>query len=141
MPTPAEIKQALDFLAFFENELGKLRPGSNGNSLGFCPFHKDRVPSFSVNLENGLWHCFGCGAAGDVFDFAQRKWNCDFPTALRELARLAGLDPDEETRQREKEGLTLEQFAAAKNLPVDFLIQHGVKQARGKDERPYVVFA
>jgi hypothetical protein len=66
------------------------------------------------------------------------KWNLPFRETLRELAYFAGLDPDAEDRRGE--GLTLEQFAAAKKLPVDFLAQHGVKQARGKDGRPYIVF-
>jgi hypothetical protein len=138
--TAEEIKERLNFEAFYRRELGELKPGANGDALVLCPFHTEQTASLSVNLNNGLWNCFGCGASGDVIDFYQRSHGVDFKTALRELAYFAGLDPDEETRQREKEGLTLEAFAEAKRLPIDFLQEHGVKEARGKDGRPYVVF-
>ena len=42
---------------------------------GLCPFHAEKTPSFSVNEEKGLFHCFGCGVSGDVFDFVNAdRW-------------------------------------------------------------------
>jgi hypothetical protein len=76
-----------------------------------------------------------------VFTFFQKRHGCDFPTALQELARFAGLGQEEPRPGVEGHGLTLEQFAAAKRLPVDFLRECGVKDAQGKDGKPYVVFA
>jgi DNA primase len=115
--------------------LGELKHGTNGNAMGLCPLHQDTEPSFSVDLSTGLFHCFGCGASGDVIAFYQKRHGVDFKTALRELAYFAGLDPDAEDRRREA-GLTLEAFAQAKQLPIEFLREHGVKQARGKMDGP-----
>jgi hypothetical protein len=135
--TAEAVKEGLDFEAFYRQELGELKPGSNGNAKTTCPFHSDKEPSLSVNLTNGCFHCFGCGAEGDVIDFAMKKWGFDFKEALAELAQFAGLDPDVEDRRGENEGLSLEAFATAKKLPLEFLARHGVKQAKGK--RPYLV--
>jgi hypothetical protein len=55
---------------------------------GLCPFHEDRVHSFAVNQEKNYWHCFaGCGG-GSIIDFWMKRQGCDFPTAVRELAKL-----------------------------------------------------
>lgn len=51
--------------------------------IGCCPFHADRTPSFSVSDEKGLFHCFGCGAGGDVFDFVMRRDQLSFSEAVR----------------------------------------------------------
>jgi hypothetical protein len=56
--------------------------------IGRCPFHADQTPSFSVNEEKGLFHCFGCGESGDVFSFIMKLDGVSFPEAC---ARL-GLD-------------------------------------------------
>jgi CHC2 zinc finger len=53
--------------------------------VGLCPFHAERTPSFSVNLEKQLFHCFGCGEGGSVFDFVMEMENCDFKTAVKNL--------------------------------------------------------
>jgi putative DNA primase/helicase len=59
--------------ATFERCLGQqLRPNRNSQALARCPFHKDRLPSLSINVALGLWHCFaGCGG-GTVRDFEKR---------------------------------------------------------------------
>ena len=57
------------------------------NSMAICPFHDDHHPSLSVNINNGLFNCFACGAKGDVLTFYQRIKNIDFKTALTELDR------------------------------------------------------
>lgn len=58
------------------------------NGRGFCPFHEDKVHSFAVNTDGNYWHCFsGCGG-GSIIDFWMKWQNCDFTTAVRELARL-----------------------------------------------------
>ena len=48
-----------------------------------CPFHSEKTPSFSVHREKQVFHCFGCGAGGDVFEFVKRIENVSFPEALR----------------------------------------------------------
>lgn len=57
--------------------------------LGRCPFHNDKTPSFSVNPDKGVFHCFGCGESGDVFDFIMRLDGLSFPEAKRAWAKRA----------------------------------------------------
>ena len=61
--------------------------------VGPCPFHDDTHPSLSVNPDKGVFHCFGCGAAGDSLAFVMRKTGLRFPEALDEATRLLGLPP------------------------------------------------
>ena len=57
-----------------------------------CPFHEEKTPSFTVTPSRGLYHCFGCGAAGDVIGFVTKHDKLSFGSALDTLARRAGLD-------------------------------------------------
>lgn len=66
--------------------------------FGLCPFHAERRASFGVSREAGLFHCFGCGAGGDVIRFVERTQHVSFPEAVRRLARRAGLPIDEDGR-------------------------------------------
>jgi DNA primase len=54
--------------------------------VGLCPFHTEKTPSFTVDEEKQLYHCFGCGAGGDVFSLVMEKESLTFPEALRNLA-------------------------------------------------------
>ncbi|MBW6509419.1 MAG: DNA primase [Desulfuromonadales bacterium] len=68
---------------------------SGRNRLGLCPFHAEKSPSFSVNAERQFYHCFGCGAGGDVFSFLMHSEGLSFPDAVRRLAGQAGIDLEE----------------------------------------------
>ncbi len=54
--------------------------------VGLCPFHTEKTPSFTVDEDKQLYHCFGCGAGGDIFSLVMEKENLNFPEALRHLA-------------------------------------------------------
>ena len=54
--------------------------------IGLCPFHSEKDPSFTVDDEKQLFHCFGCGMGGDIFTLVMEKENLSFPEALRFLA-------------------------------------------------------
>jgi DNA primase len=57
---------------------------------GLCPFHSERTPSFHVAPGDNFFHCFGCGASGDLYDFLQRIEGLDFPESVEALARRVG---------------------------------------------------
>jgi len=57
-----------------------------------CPFHHEKTPSFHLDDNKGLWHCFGCGEGGNVFTFIQKIKGCDFPKAVDELCEIFGID-------------------------------------------------
>ena len=78
--------------------------------VGLCPFHKEKSPSFAVVEDKGFFHCFGCGAHGDVIGFLMRTENLSFPEAVERLAGLAGLQMPVQTpveRERAKRAATL----------------------------------
>lgn len=63
-----------------------LKPSGTGTFVGLCPFHDEKTPSFSVRPSLGVWHCFGCGAGGDVFKYVEQKESIDFREAVEFLA-------------------------------------------------------
>lgn len=84
------ILQRLNIASIYINSLEKLKvTGDNG--LALCPFHDDKNPSFSVNMLNGYYNCFACGAKGDLFRYYMKLHNCSFVTCLNKLAEIAGL--------------------------------------------------
>jgi hypothetical protein len=86
-----EIKQRND-IAEVAMEHG-IELKKRGRTLfGLCPFHEEKTPSFTVNRELGLFHCFGCGVGGDVIGFVVRFHGVTFREAMRRLAVRAGVE-------------------------------------------------
>ena len=59
-----------------------------------CPFHDEKTPSFTVNDQKGFYHCFGCGAHGDVIRWMTDQRGLPFMEAVKELAAAAGMDSE-----------------------------------------------
>ncbi|MBH3458807.1 MULTISPECIES: DNA primase [Pseudomonas] len=73
------------------------------NHSACCPFHKEKTPSFTVSPDKQFYYCFGCGAGGNALGFIMDHDNLDFPQAVEELARAAGMEvPREEGRRGQK---------------------------------------
>jgi DNA primase len=71
----------------------RVRLQRKGRSLlGLCPFHKERTPSFNVNVERGFYHCFGCGASGDAIRFLRELDGLSFVEAVRAIAEAQGIE-------------------------------------------------
>ena len=68
-----------------------LKPSGSGRLVGLCPFHEEKTPSFSVNTQNNFYHCFGCGASGDVCKFIMETEGMDFYDAVHRLADMQGV--------------------------------------------------
>src|SRR5512139_2794036 len=90
---------------------------SGRNYLGLCPFHGEKTPSFTVNPERQIFHCFGCGEGGNVIGFIMKRESMSFPEAVRFLAARRGIAlPERGTVRPEEKGLKerlLEANAAA----------------------------
>ena len=91
------ILKDLSFKAYYASELSSLRIRGN-KGMALCPFHEDKNPSLSIDMETGVFHCFGCDGSGDVFDFHMRVHGLPFADALKDLARFAGNDRPPERR-------------------------------------------
>lgn len=83
-----QLKSQTDIAAVIESFLPLKRSG-NGRYLGVCPFHDDRSPSMNVNPSLGIYKCFACGAAGDVFKFVQEHEKMDFKGAVEWVANFS----------------------------------------------------
>ncbi len=81
------VRAASDIVDVIGGYLPLKRAGANFVAL--CPFHKEKTPSFNVNPQRQIFHCFGCHKGGDVFTFVQEYESIDFPEALRRLADRA----------------------------------------------------
>ncbi len=68
------------------------------NYTACCPFHKEKTPSFSVSPDKQFYYCFGCGAGGNALGFIMDHDNLDFPQAIEELAKAAGMEIPREER-------------------------------------------
>lgn len=77
------------------------KAGKNYSAL--CPFHKEKTPSFSVSPDKQFYYCFGCGAGGNALGFVMDHDQLDFPQAVEELAKRAGMEvPHEESGRKHK---------------------------------------
>ena len=103
-----EIRQRLSLASAVSRRVKLQRRGRE--FTGLCPFHKEKTPSFSVVEDKGFYHCFGCGAHGDVISFTMQTSNLSFPEAVEQLAKEAGLEvprASPEERQRAQRQATL----------------------------------
>lgn len=84
------VREAVDLVALVGEKVALRRAGRSWK--GLCPFHAERTPSFTVNPDRQVWHCFGCGKGGDLFAWVTETEKVAFPEALRMLAERAGIE-------------------------------------------------
>ncbi|MEZ5078208.1 MAG: DNA primase [Solirubrobacterales bacterium] len=113
------VKQTADIVEVISAHTDLRRQGVR--MVGLCPFHEERTPSFSVDPQENLYHCFGCGVGGDVIKFVEEKEELGFAEAVELLAERYGIelereqeDPRAEARRQRRRRLEqlLERTAA-----------------------------
>ena len=132
-----QIRAASDIVDIIGGYLPLKRAG--GNFVALCPFHKEKTPSFNVNPQRQIYHCFGCHAGGDVFKFLQEYEHLEFIEVVKRLAERANIvlefdqSPKADRARRQKDLLLKvhEQLAAR---------WHGVllNEAQGEPGRRYL---
>ena len=85
-----EVRNATSIVDVISNYVNLKRTGRTFK--GLCPFHAEKTPSFTVNQERQIFHCFGCGQGGNVFRFIMLQKGVSFPEAVSELAERNGID-------------------------------------------------
>ncbi|MFQ5651014.1 MAG: DNA primase [bacterium] len=95
-----EVREATDILELVSGYVTLKKKGQN--HFGLCPFHNEKTPSFSVNTDKQIFHCFGCGAGGNAFTFLMRYEGTSFPDVVKFLAQRAGIELEFELRQTDE---------------------------------------
>jgi DNA primase len=135
MPTPDEIalvRERADIIAIVSRYVSVRKAGKNFVAL--CPFHPDKHPSMTVSAEKNLFHCFACGAGGDIFKFLMKIENLSFPEAVEKIAAEAGIKLSKSERRERS------QFDAYKELN-ERVCQHfqkNLQSASGKKTLDYL---
>jgi len=113
----ARVRAATDIVALISEHAALKKQGTRW--VGLCPFHQEKTPSFSVNAEMGVFHCFGCQRSGDAITFVREIEHVDFVEAVRRLAERCGVTITEDpsaTADRQRRAPLHEAMAKA----VDF---------------------
>ncbi|MDD5085843.1 MAG: DNA primase [Candidatus Omnitrophica bacterium] len=96
-----KVQSLNDIVEIISSYIPLKRAGRSFKAL--CPFHKEKTPSFIVNPDKQIFHCFGCNAGGDVFTFLMKHENMTFPEALRNLAERVNFKlPEQSSRSKEE---------------------------------------
>ncbi|HEY5996605.1 MAG TPA: DNA primase [Candidatus Deferrimicrobiaceae bacterium] len=85
----SRVRDSVDIVDLVSGYVSLRKTGKNW--VGLCPFHSEKTPSFSVNADKQIFHCFGCGAGGDAFKFLELQEGLNFPEAVRKLAERSGI--------------------------------------------------
>ena len=132
------IKNSADIVEIISESVVLKKAGKN--HLGLCPFHAEKIPSFTVNSEKQIFYCFGCGEGGNIFSFLMKKEGLSFPEAAERLARRCGIEiptkrmsPEQKKRMNERENL----FAINRQA-MDFFQRSLFDSAAGKNAMEYL---
>ncbi len=114
---------------------------SGQNFTGLCPFHSEKTPSFAVHPVKQIFHCFGCGQGGDVFQFVMEMEKCAFPEAVRTVAEKCGIPipakrerTPEEKRENQQRAVLVEMHREAQA----FFVKQLEGTLEGKAARAYL---
>jgi hypothetical protein len=128
----SQVKARVDIVAVIGRSVHLERAGDRYKAL--CPFHNDqKTPNFYVSERLCRFKCFACPASGDVIDFIMKTENRDFMDVLRDLAKQTGVTlptVSPVTLLHGRGGLTLEELASVKKLPLSFLQALGCRNTR-----------
>ncbi len=128
-----QIKSKIDIVELIQEYIPLKKAGVNYKAL--CPFHSEKTPSFFVSQDKQIWHCFGCGKGGGIFDFVMEIEGIEFGDALRLLAKKAGV-----TLKRQDKALQTKRarLIAILNLASKYYHQALKESKAGKTARDYL---
>lgn len=116
----------VDIVDFIDGRV-PLRKKSSNNYFACCPFHNEKSASFSVSQNKQFYYCFGCGAHGNAIDFLMQFDRLSFPEAVEALARHAGVEVPQESRQNDKPAVPNTAYTLLDNISKHY--QQALKQS------------
>lgn len=131
-----QVRQSNDVVDVIGSCLPLKRKGAGFWAL--CPFHKEKTPSFHVNQQKQIWHCFGCGAGGNVFTFLMKYEGLDFISAVRRLAERAGIPLEFERAEGEPSRDQKEQLLKLHEQVAEFFHRNLIKEPASRIAREYL---
>ncbi len=132
-----EVRSRSDIVDVVSGYVKLQRRGSS--YLGLCPFHNEKTPSFSVSPDKQIYHCFGCGAGGNVITFLMEYENYSFQEALGILAQRAGISlPKEEMSKEARAQADLRASLLEINKLAANYFYYQLKQPQGKQGLDYL---
>ncbi|MGM0452206.1 MAG: DNA primase [Thermodesulfobacteriota bacterium] len=134
----AEIRNTADIVDVISARVFLKKAGKD--YAGLCPFHAEKTPSFTVSPDKQIYHCFGCGVGGDVFDFIMAYEGITFPEAAQALARQYGIElPSRQmSPQEQKQASEREQLLAINRKVLEFYREMLLKSRAGQAARQYL---
>jgi DNA primase len=135
----AEIKESCSIVDVISDYVSLKKSGANYK--GLCPFHVEKTPSFMVNEQKKIFHCFGCGASGNVFNFLMKNEHLTFPDAVREAARKAGISvPVRRTEERsEQKTGNFSELYQINEYAAEYFTDMLIRTREGETGRKYLV--
>jgi DNA primase len=134
------VRDAVDLIDLVSARTELRRAGANRYE-GLCPFHEERTPSFGIDPVKKVYHCFGCGAGGDVFTFVQETEGLDFGGAMELLADRYGveLEREQEDPQAAARRERRERLIGLLERTADYYSRFLWDSADAQDARAYLV--
>jgi len=130
------VRAATDFVAVAGEHIALKRAGRRWQ--GLCPFHAEKSPSFSINAEEGLYYCFGCGAGGDVITFVREIEHLDFAEAVERLAARSGIQIRYDTEAVSQERQRRARLVAVMTQAVDWYHERLLTSPDARGARAYL---
>jgi DNA primase len=130
-----DVKQKVNIVDIIGDYVPLKKAGRNFR--GLCPFHNEKTPSFVVNEERQIWHCFGCQKGGDVFKFLMEIDHIEFLEALRILAKRVGIEL--KTYERSETVKLKDRIYEMNHLASEFYHYLLLSHKSGKDALSYIL--
>lgn len=131
-----EIRNTADVVDIISGYVQLRKRGKN--FIGLCPFHQEKTPSFTVSEDKQIYHCFGCGAGGNVFKFLMDFKNISFVEAVEEIAEHLGIKISYDQNQNDEQQNELEEFYEINLQAAKFFSDNLLKSNEGEEAREYL---
>ncbi|MEN3038406.1 MAG: DNA primase [Candidatus Kryptonium sp.] len=131
-----EIRTAVDIVDYINQFVPLKRVGKN--YVGLCPFHTEKTPSFTVSPDKQLYHCFGCGAGGNVFNFIMQYEKVSFFEAIKKVAEYVGIELPKPEKKEKWIETEFEELYEANRFAHEFFVKSLMKTSEGKKAIEYL---